>query len=62
MRWYQQDRPTDDPDDHWKWWFAWHPVQAGNWWVWLEWVQRWKEFRGIYTCLEYRLPDKQETS
>ena len=21
-------------------WFAWHPVYAGGYWVWLEWVDR----------------------
>lgn len=56
MKIYIKDTPTNDPDNHWKKWFAWHPVQVGNYWVWLEWVERWKVFMGTYTQLDYRLP------
>jgi len=46
--------------DEWQRWFAWHPVQAGDSLVWLQWIERRRCYAVIDEWWEVRLPHIEE--
>lgn len=58
MRWAAREE-APDPRLEWHRWFAWHPVQIDDRWVWLEHVERklwfWYDWDdGCFCVREYR--------
>jgi hypothetical protein len=47
--------------EEWQPWFAWHPVEVGGSFVWLEWVERRRCYAVIDEWWEVRLPDRGRT-
>jgi hypothetical protein len=51
MRWKLKPKPSPQL---WREWFAWFPVEIDGEKVYLEWVERYWEYRGDYIAVDYR--------